>query len=281
MCIFIYVSMDKLNLNIPLAIYAIRSLWLLWFFLRVKSIPFILSSKSPVTVPHAVLLQLHDYGLSAGYVNWFRSYLTYRSLQVRYYRVISSPYVVLSGEQQRSVLGSVSFSVLINGLCNVVRFRSCLLYSDDVKIFREIISSHGSFLLQFDINSICRCWNSEYTKLNINNTRAISFSRAANVFGACKNCVITRLKIGKCVLQNQTSFSALCWLHISPWQLDFGFNSVVKLYFSSLESLLMQLIIRQNISLLCEMFLHPLMFGSLSASSGISYSLFVAVSSIA
>jgi hypothetical protein len=72
------------------------------------------------------------------------------------------------------------------------------------------MSSHGSFLLQFDVNSICRCWNSEYTKLNINNTTAISFSRGANVFGAYKNCVITRSKIGKYVLQNQTSFSALC-----------------------------------------------------------------------
>jgi hypothetical protein len=94
-----------------------------------------------------VLLQLDDYGLSAGEVNWFRSYLTYRSLQVRYCRIISSPYVVLSVEQQRSILESISFSTLINGLCNVVIFRSYLLYSDDVKIFREIISSHGTFLL--------------------------------------------------------------------------------------------------------------------------------------
>lgn len=120
-------------------------------------------------------------------------------------------------------------------MCNVVRFRSCFLYSDDFKIFREIISSHGSYLLQFDINYICRWWNSEYLKLNINNTRVISFSRAANVFGACKNCVITRSKIGNCVLQNQTSFPASCWLHISHGQLDFGFNSVVNFYFFPLS----------------------------------------------
>jgi hypothetical protein len=46
--------------------YAIWSLLPLWFFLRVKLIPFTLSSKTPLTVPHAVLLQLDDYGLPAG-----------------------------------------------------------------------------------------------------------------------------------------------------------------------------------------------------------------------
>jgi hypothetical protein len=51
-------------------------------------------------VPRALLLKLDDYGLSAGYVNWCRGYLTHISLQVRYCGNISSLHVVLSGEQQ-------------------------------------------------------------------------------------------------------------------------------------------------------------------------------------
>jgi hypothetical protein len=144
--------MDILNLNITLRTLRHLNFMTPLVFLRVKSISFILSLKTPLTVPHTVLLQLSDYGLSYGYVNWFHSYLTHRSLQVRHCRIISSTYVVLSGKQRRSVLESISFTVLINSLCNLFRFRNCLLYSNDVKIFFEIISSHGSFLPQFDIN---------------------------------------------------------------------------------------------------------------------------------
>jgi hypothetical protein len=60
-------------------------------------------------VPHCLLLlllllhKLSAFGLSGGYVNWFRSYLSNRKLQVRVSGVLSSLFEILSGVPQGSV----------------------------------------------------------------------------------------------------------------------------------------------------------------------------------
>jgi hypothetical protein len=106
-------------------------------------------------VPHELLLRkLNDCGLSAGYVSWFRSYLTNRTSYVRYCGAHSSSYEVLSGVPQGSVLGPLLFNIFINDLCGVVKYSNCLLFADEIKIFPEIKSPHDSFLLHSDINPL-------------------------------------------------------------------------------------------------------------------------------
>ncbi|RXY24593.1 hypothetical protein DD577_29365, partial [Klebsiella pneumoniae] len=82
-----------------------------------------------------LLRKLCDFGLSAGYVSWFRSYLTSRTFSVRYCGALSTSYAVLSGVPQGSVLGPLLFYIFINDLLGVVKYSNCLLFADDIKIF--------------------------------------------------------------------------------------------------------------------------------------------------
>jgi hypothetical protein len=88
---------------------------------------------------------------------------------------------VLSGVPQGSVLGPLLFNLFINDLCGVVKYSNCVLFADDIKIFREIKSPHDSLLLQSDINCVRGWCISNFMKLNVNKTRVISFSRKTNL----------------------------------------------------------------------------------------------------
>jgi hypothetical protein len=88
-------------------------------------------------VPHSLLLhKLSDFGLSGGYINWFRSYLSNRKSQVRVSGIISSPFEVLSGVPRGSVLRLLFFNAFINDLCGAVEHSrySYLIFADDVII---------------------------------------------------------------------------------------------------------------------------------------------------
>jgi hypothetical protein len=56
--------------------------------------------------PHSLLLhKLSDFGLSGGYVNWFRSYLSNRKSRLPTSVILFSSFEVLSGVPHRSVPG--------------------------------------------------------------------------------------------------------------------------------------------------------------------------------
>ncbi|PNF20040.1 hypothetical protein B7P43_G05817 [Cryptotermes secundus] len=133
-------------------------------------------------VPHSLLLhKLSAAGLSGGYVSWFRSYLSNRKSQVRVSGVLSSPFEVLSGVPQGSVLGPLLFNVFINDMCDAVAHSKCLLFADDIKIYRAISSPHDCYLLQSDVNSIQGWCIANCMKLNISKTKVISFTRKTNL----------------------------------------------------------------------------------------------------
>jgi hypothetical protein len=90
-------------------------------------------------VPNSLLLRkLRAYGLSGGYVNWFRTCLSNRKSQVPVSGILSSPFEVLSGVPRGSVLGPLLFKVFINNLCDVVAHSKYLLFAGDIKIYRAL-----------------------------------------------------------------------------------------------------------------------------------------------
>jgi hypothetical protein len=132
-------------------------------------------------VPHTLLLhKLSALGFTDGYVNWMRSYLTNRQLQVRIGDATSSPFEVLSGVPQGSVLGPLLFNFYINVLCGSIKHSRYLLFSDYIKIYRVVSSPEDCNLLQSDIDSICGWCATNYMKLNVDKTKVITFSRKTN-----------------------------------------------------------------------------------------------------
>jgi hypothetical protein len=87
-------------------------------------------------VPHSQLLhKLSAFGLSGGYANWFRSYLSNRQSQVRFSGIFSTPFQVFSGVPQGSLLGPLLFNMFINHLRDAICHSKYLLFSDDIKLY--------------------------------------------------------------------------------------------------------------------------------------------------
>jgi hypothetical protein len=107
-------------------------------------------------------------------------YHNYKS-QVRISGIPSSPFEVLSGVPQGSVLGPLLFNVFINDLCDAIAHSKYLLFADDVKIYRAVKSPQDCDLLQSDIYSIQGWCIANCMKLNISKTKVISFSRKTNM----------------------------------------------------------------------------------------------------
>jgi hypothetical protein len=162
---------------------------------QVDSVYFDFSSAFDL-VPHSVLLhKLCAYSLSDSYVNWFRSYLTDRYSSVRISGALSSPIAVSSGVSQGSVLGPLLFNIFVNDICNVIKYSRHLLFANDIKIFRAVISANDCTLLQSDIEHIQAWCAANYMKLNVNKTTVITFSRKMNgLYYVYKihNSIITR-----------------------------------------------------------------------------------------
>jgi hypothetical protein len=67
----------------------------------------------------------------------------------------------------------------MNDLCDVI-FSRCLLFGDDIKIFRVIKSPNDCNQVQSDIDSVQGWFTANFMKLSISKTRVISFSRKTN-----------------------------------------------------------------------------------------------------
>jgi hypothetical protein len=66
----------------------------------------------------------------------------------------SFPCIVNSGVPQGSKLSPLFFILYINDLCTTVIHSRCLLYTDDVKLYKEINNEEDAMKLQEDINMV-------------------------------------------------------------------------------------------------------------------------------
>ena len=83
------------------------------------------------TIDHDVVLQkLYAIGFSKHTVNWFLSYLSYRSFLVNLGNNLSQPASVYCGLPQGSVLGPLLFLIYVNDMSQAVKC-DLFLYADD------------------------------------------------------------------------------------------------------------------------------------------------------
>ncbi len=135
-------------------------------------------SKAFDMVNHGILIdKLKQCGVKGSALDWLKSYLTDRLLQVRVNGYISELYEATSGVPQGSHLGPILFNIFINDIGE--HFKSeYQLYADDLKIFRKINSDDDIDILQRDINTLYS-W-CQKNNLNLNKNKCVVLSRLAN-----------------------------------------------------------------------------------------------------
>ena len=113
------------------------------------------------TVPHERLLKkLEANGIRGKVLNWIRAFLAGREQYVEIRGSRSRNLNVTSGVPQGSVLGPVLFLIYINDLVDQLEC-PVLLFADDAKIYKEIVSEESYQAMQRDLERLER-WSSQW-----------------------------------------------------------------------------------------------------------------------
>lgn len=127
-----------------------------------------------------LLLKLCKIGIHSWTLKWLRSYLCGRKQYVNVNGVHSFVFNVLSGVPQGSHLGPLLFILFINDITSCFKYSNCLMYADDLKLFRTINEHHDAVLLQSDVDKLIKwcCMNGLH--LNVNKCYCVSYTRKHN-----------------------------------------------------------------------------------------------------
>lgn len=134
-------------------------------------------SKAFDRVPHTLLLRkLHMIGVHSSLLSWISSYLVGRWQYVRLCGCRSSTFEVHSGVPQGSHLGPLLFLLYVNDIPTIFKSRS-LLYADDLKLFRRIVSVADAQILQQDLLALSDWCSRNGLNLNIGKCKCLTFHR--------------------------------------------------------------------------------------------------------
>lgn len=131
-------------------------------------------------VDHGHLLaKLRGYGFVGDVWLWLKSYLEDRTLAVKYATGVSSTFIATSGVPQGSHLGPFLFLLFINDIGNGLGV-DCLLFADDVKLYREIKSEVDLASMQDALYQLSRWCESNQMLINPVKSKHITFYRLKN-----------------------------------------------------------------------------------------------------
>ncbi|KAJ8272727.1 hypothetical protein GJAV_G00092740 [Gymnothorax javanicus] len=138
-------------------------------------------SKAFDTINHRFLIhKLKSYGIGSNLLNLVQSYLTDRTQKVVISGCCSPSSYVPSGVPQGSIIGPLLFDIYVNDVCDVPTHSVPLIYADDTKLSREIITLQDCVLLQNDLDSFYRWCVAWKLLVNVIKTMVISFSTKRN-----------------------------------------------------------------------------------------------------
>lgn len=124
-----------------------------------------------------LLLKLNLIGFDPGLLSLLADYLKDRQQYVKLGFYESKPYHTRSGVSQGSILGPLLFLIMINDLPAVIKHSKCLLYADDLKLYRVIKSQSDCEALQVDIDALCNWAVENRMEFNSSKCLAMTFGR--------------------------------------------------------------------------------------------------------
>jgi hypothetical protein len=153
----------------------------------------------------------------------------------------SSTFIARSGVPQGSVLGPLLFNIFINDLCEVINHSSCLLYADDLKVYRAVKSPADCILLHSDIDQVYEWCSENFMKPNLSKIRVISLMRKGYEYRLGNSVILHAV----CIKDLGIYFDSKLYFH---QLVNYLFSHALKLLelirtitfsFSTLDSLLM------------------------------------------
>jgi len=134
-------------------------------------------SKAFDRVSHSILLnKLEALGVGGSLLQWIESYLTGRTLMVKFASSFSRPFAVTSGVPQGSHLGPLLFNIYVNDITKLIKSEH-LLFADDMKLFFKITCPRDCVILQTSLSAVYRWCKENSMDLNVSKSCVITFSR--------------------------------------------------------------------------------------------------------
>ncbi|KAJ8737841.1 hypothetical protein PYW08_000436 [Mythimna loreyi] len=132
-------------------------------------------------VDHTILLEkLAFNGIRGNLLRWFVSYIFNRTQKVVINGYESETVTVNSGVPQGSILGPFLFIIYINDVKSCFINARCLLYADDMKIYKSCKNVQDCQLLQDDLTRLDNYCKDNKLLLSIPKCHSISFTKNKN-----------------------------------------------------------------------------------------------------
>lgn len=128
-----------------------------------------------------LLAKIAQNGIRGNLLRWFASYITNRSQRVVINGFQSDTIKVTSGVPQGSILGPLLFILFINDIGKCFLHTKFLLYADDLKIYRPIITTNDSLLFQQDLDRLSDYCYQNKLYFNLQKCCQITFTKNNNL----------------------------------------------------------------------------------------------------
>ena len=122
--------------------------------------------------------KLSHYGIRGKTNNWFKSYLSNRSMQVKIEGVKSEQAKIEYSVPQGSTLGPLLFIILINELNNVLQYSKSIIFADDTTIY---LTGKSPMILyarmKYDLGILSEWFKANKLTLNLKKSNYILFRK--------------------------------------------------------------------------------------------------------
>ena len=139
-------------------------------------------SKAFDTMPHHTLLEklATSFNVRGELWHWVRSFLTGRRQRVLFRGGVSPWVGVTSGVPQGSVFGPLLFNLFVNDISYSIS-SNCVLFADDVLLYRSIQNPDDENTLQLDIDRLKYWCDNNDMNFNAGETKVMHITRSRHI----------------------------------------------------------------------------------------------------